>query len=422
MTDLSPLAATYPVNHAILGTVDLRDYLYTKASQGPYPFSVDLAQRTYEIEDQAQWGTCGPNAGGAIVESMFKFNQLTTDISRMHWYRKARAITGLPPNIEGVVLRDMLKAGYHTGLIQEVLWPYTQASHDDPMPPELDTIAAQLKIGRYEAILASGPWPVLELPERIAMCKDAMAQGHWLLVGGWVTESLRHLSGPWTTHMEQYELLAEGEMIGGHAFAACGYNDAGMKCLNSWGPHYGDGGFMGLPWEFLLEPGIEVWVIRKVGAVYAREPVGIREEFQNRYNYFGRIVPPVEFIGLQCGIWVVAKSPAGQWVYKPNLNINAWAPVPAGGVSAVPASAVVTMPDVQEVPVVKDWFWDGLTPFRDWEIYIGWGTPTTLTQHALVGKVAYYEPLSIAQLDSEKATFAARSASGAGKTPPATEA
>lgn len=51
-----------------------------------------------------------------------------------------------------------------------------------------------------------------------------------------------------------------GTMEGFHAVVAVGFNDEGLRILNSWGTSYGEGGFANLPWED-LELVKEAWGI-----------------------------------------------------------------------------------------------------------------------------------------------------------------
>jgi hypothetical protein len=51
-----------------------------------------------------------------------------------------------------------------------------------------------------------------------------------------------------------------GTMEGYHAVVAVGFDDFGLRILNSWGTSYGEGGFANLPWED-LELVKEAWGI-----------------------------------------------------------------------------------------------------------------------------------------------------------------
>ena len=69
-------------------------------------------------------------------------------------------------------------------------------------------------------------------------------------------------------HQGWQEVAADGviapsdQMIGGHAFAIVAYDDQGLWLQNSWGPHWGRGGFARISYDDWLKNGTDVWVAR----------------------------------------------------------------------------------------------------------------------------------------------------------------
>jgi C1A family cysteine protease len=64
-------------------------------------------------------------------------------------------------------------------------------------------------------------------------------------------------------------LPAAGEtVLGGHAVLAVGYDDAAARFTvrNSWGPHWGNGGYFTLPYAYLTDRGLasDFWTISQV--------------------------------------------------------------------------------------------------------------------------------------------------------------
>jgi hypothetical protein len=52
------------------------------------------------------------------------------------------------------------------------------------------------------------------------------------------------------------------ELLGGHAFAVVGYDERGFWVQNSWGEHWGKGGFARVGYDDWLANGTDVWVAR----------------------------------------------------------------------------------------------------------------------------------------------------------------
>ena len=57
--------------------------------------------------------------------------------------------------------------------------------------------------------------------------------------------------------------------LGGHAVMAVGYDGAKRMMIvrNSWGPHWGQGGYFMMPFEFIISPSMasDFWTISSVG-------------------------------------------------------------------------------------------------------------------------------------------------------------
>lgn len=236
---------------------DGRDWLYSARLPGEQlvtlPASTDLSKWPQPpIYDQGNIGSCVDNALAACLGfDEAKSGNGVELMSRLFMYWLARH--GLPFD-EGSTLRDALDGVYRKGVCLENLWPYDTAKWAQMAPPA----------AWGEAWHRIGSMHYYRLTTLNDM-KTCLAQNYPFIFGIAVYESFE-FPGPNRTGMIPMPNKRSEILLGGHALAAMGYDDARQAFLfrNSWGTGWGLAGWAWIPYAYLLDPdlGWDFWTAR----------------------------------------------------------------------------------------------------------------------------------------------------------------
>ncbi len=235
-----------------------KDYPYVPI-RTPFAPSVDLKPDVFEIEDQGAIGSCTANATTSALEHMLKWALRPLSLSRLFNYYQSRIViegyTG-----EGANLRDAVRAAYHYGAPAEATWPYIVSQEN--IAPSTTAYAEGLtrKVTRYERI-AMGMYD-----DRVTPIKSALNEGLPVIFAITLCQDFYNLKGQknWKTQTYNDNYSQSNQIIGNHAMLIVGYDDSVGKFLieNSWGPGFGDGGFIGLTYTQIQDCAFDAWVIR----------------------------------------------------------------------------------------------------------------------------------------------------------------
>lgn len=272
---------------------------------------LDLMPDVFQLEDQLDVGSCVVNGMGSQIESMLKVANRPRDLSRMAWYTMTLDYENRLGQ-EGLAPQDALHVGYTLGICDESAYPYDPNLRGVKPPQAIYDLAAQTCIERYEAVALFHETyaNALKVDRILAALNERMQVGFACQV----SDSLRHLEGPWQGH--NYIPAGNGEpSIGGHYMDFIGYDLALRMFLvqNSWGTvkadgtPYGDGGFVGLPFSVVGSPYFESWVIRWFDGAEIPEEPGIKLEVANLYRIEARIIPKPAEVGTTVNLWAGAK-------------------------------------------------------------------------------------------------------------------
>ena len=240
--------------HWVRDVPDARDHAFVPKLTIT-PTSVDLRANCSAIEDQGNLGSCTGNAIAGIIEYLSRRARRTTDVSRLFIYYQERVYEGTVNYDYGAYIRDGIKAVNKIGVPLESLWPYninkfafrpTQAAYIN---------AATRKAVGYQRCA------------NFSAVKAAIAQGYPVVVGFDVYESFETLHVA-TTGMMPYPNKTTEQLLGGHAVALVGYNDA-TQCFiarNSWGTGWGDRGYFYMPYQVIQDTTMssDFWIITSV--------------------------------------------------------------------------------------------------------------------------------------------------------------
>lgn len=238
---------------------DQRDRLYSAPPEisTALPPHVDLRGQFPPPYDQGRLGSCTANAiAGALQFLEGKEGARAPQMpSRLFIYYNERALEGTVASDSGAQIRDGIKTVVADGFCPETLWPYDIARFTERPPATCYADARRERVSQY-----------LRLPRATVPLLSCLATGYPFIFGFSVYASFESAATA-TTGIANLPQPGES-LLGGHAVVACGYDLATSRFIvrNSWGSHWGMGGYFTLPFEYLLDPGLaaDYWTIRQV--------------------------------------------------------------------------------------------------------------------------------------------------------------
>lgn len=298
---------TYQIMHLASAPVqaspqDMRDYIFgSKADDNvstdfqwevsQLPSAVDLKPFTEAVEDQGSYGSCVGHGIISGAETMFARVGHNMNLSPMFAYyngrRRAQELWGDPITDNGTYTRAALSGAGKWGLATEAVWPYSSPVNDRPSDEAYADGATRL-VTRYETC---GGVNTSGRRDMIADIKVALASGYPVVFGVPLVTAFYRITGKLSTHHAQYpsvgrDLTKDPNYIGNHCMHIIGYDD-GLQAFiveNSWGPQWGDGGFVALSYAHVLANAFDVYVMREVA--------GVRFEIPSQF-YPGGAVDPI---------------------------------------------------------------------------------------------------------------------------------
>jgi C1A family cysteine protease len=224
---------------------------------GALPAKADLRAQCPPVYDQGQLGSCTANAiAGAIQFDRLK-QQLTPDFtpSRLFIYYNERAIEHSTASDSGTQIRDGIKSVAKQGDCPETEWPYVIAKFKTKPSAACYADARKYKVVLYQ-----------RMAQTLSQLKCCLASGYPFVFGFTVYESFESASVAKTGHAT---LPRSGDaVIGGHAVAGVGYDDAKQWFIvrNSWGAGWGMKGYFTLPYAYVTDSSLasDFWTIRVV--------------------------------------------------------------------------------------------------------------------------------------------------------------
>ena len=217
------------------------------------PPVVDLRKRFPEPFDQGELGSCTANALCAIVSYDLSSSFIG---SRLFLYYNERVLENEINEDAGALLSDGVLTLQKYGICSENTWPY-DVSKFTVKPHE----NAYNEATRHKAIKVS------HIANDITSMKNSLANGNPFVVGIEIFDSFE------TEHVAKTGIVPlpnpETERYqGGHAVVCCGYDDNKKHWImrNSWGPHWGDGGYFYIPYLYLLDSfyASDLWSIQTI--------------------------------------------------------------------------------------------------------------------------------------------------------------
>lgn len=229
---------------------DYRDHKF-KPRAIDVPKMVDLRALASAIEDQGALGSCTANADAAMLEYLQQKKRADTQASRLFIYYNERAYVGDVNEDNGAYIRDGIKSLAEYGWANERLWPYVVSKFARRPPPSVYRDAAKRKIQEYQ-----------RLDGALDSMKQCLARKLPFTFGFTVYSNFMDVRSNGVMGMPK------GDVEGGHAVLAVGYDDARRAIIvqNSWGPDWGDAGFFYMPYDYAANPDLcdDFWTISKL--------------------------------------------------------------------------------------------------------------------------------------------------------------
>ncbi|MDP2940266.1 MAG: C1 family peptidase [Candidatus Omnitrophota bacterium] len=223
---------------------DDRDYLmraYLPLKK--LPKKIDWAPKMSPVRDQGEEGVC---VGFATVTGMKEYQELLdyqklVILSPRFLYSECKKIDDMP-ELEGTTIRAAMQALENKGVCRENYWPY-QPHQKNKAKPGAVKDAKKFCIITYARILNLN-----ELRMSVATKGPAVL-------------GVQVFKGMLKTKSGIVPLPKKGERsLGGHAIAACGYDDEKelVKFKNSWGK-WGEKGYGYLPYAYIERYMMDAW-------------------------------------------------------------------------------------------------------------------------------------------------------------------
>lgn len=241
------------------------------APSGALSRGVNLSDRVPPAGDQGGQGSCASWAAAygmasAVAQERKQWGLHTAEhfASPRSLYAQVLASHGTSDCERGANGRDVMEPLVNNGAGSLVQVPYTDESCG---PAELPAGASDFRLDGYSDI---------NPPDDPQAIKNELARGSVVMWGAYIFDDLQSFKGD-RIYGGSGTFLKSGEQHAGHMMLIVGYDDdrAAFRVLNSWGPDWGDGGYVWLTYDAYVTMSTkdadgtyrgEAWVARSAAA------------------------------------------------------------------------------------------------------------------------------------------------------------
>jgi hypothetical protein len=178
---------------------------------------------------------------------------------------------------EGSHMRDVAHVVQNRGVCTEKLWPYDLSKINEAPPEACDIEAASYRALKVEQIGSQFT------PDAYISC---LKQGIPVVFVIFVSEDMIASAGrikDWTQTKWERD-PSKSPYIGLHCVLCIGYDLASRRFLlqNSWGKQWGDGGFFGMPFDYMAQ---DAWVMPELIGVQPVPAMDTEEQFDTLIDW-----------------------------------------------------------------------------------------------------------------------------------------
>lgn len=231
-------------------TLDFRDRMY-EATLVEVPMHVPLGEYLaldVPLLDQGSEGACTGFGLATVAHYLLRRRHVVPDpapVSPRMLYDMARRYDEWPgEDYSGSSARGAMKGWYKHGVCAQALYPQGRNARSG-LTDARTADALKRPLGSYFRVNH----------------KDLVAMHAALAEVGILYATARVHEG-WSQVGRDGVIELSPRLLGGHAFALVAYDDQGFWLQNSWGPHWGRGGFARISYDDWLVNGTDVWVAR----------------------------------------------------------------------------------------------------------------------------------------------------------------
>jgi C1A family cysteine protease len=241
------LEMTYQLNYHFENE-DERDHVFRLAARQlvDLPKSVDMSEDFGEIFDQGDLGSCVANTVSYCIRYVRQRDNMSPlfDPSRLYIYYYGRVVGKLPHDQDlGLFIREGMKSVCSYSVCSEDTYPYNLDDKD--LWKEEPHEEARDEASTFET------FEYIRVEKELTALKAVLADGYPISFGfivwsGFMSKQVSETGIAWNPRENE-------RRQGGHAMTLVGYDDETrrFKCANSWGEHWGDGGYCTFPFSFI---------------------------------------------------------------------------------------------------------------------------------------------------------------------------
>lgn len=202
--------------------------------------------------DQGNLGSCTANAiASAIDYERHKMGKKLLLPSRLFIYYNERSIEHTVRQDAGASIRDGVKSVHKLGACSELFWPYQEIRFARKPEVHVYTLASHNKVPAYRSVAV-----------QLTAIKLALFENFPIIAGFTVYENFE------SNEVASSGIVGmpSGKMVGGHCILIVGYDDTRemFYCRNSWGEHWGIGGYFWMPYAYLTDRNLadDFWTLQ----------------------------------------------------------------------------------------------------------------------------------------------------------------
>ena len=244
---------------------DHRDYALRvhrpDIADAPLSAAASVRNLLTPVQNQGGFGACTAFGSLGIHEAVARKRGIAYPLgSRMAQYYLTRAYQGWQNQDSGGYNRDAVRSVVEHGMADNALWPYTQSNLFSQPNSAVMADAAKRQALKYVSVPNDG-----------FSIKQTISSGYPVLIGFSVPENFMSVQVAQTGMVP----MPAGQIIGGHAVHACGYDDSTglIEFQNSWSTDWGKQGYGYMPYQFLQQLGADFWMISEVEGAAAPPPM-----------------------------------------------------------------------------------------------------------------------------------------------------